>query len=378
MKYSIRYILVFCICFLVCSKIFSQVLVDKEATSETKALFLNLKKIQEENKILFGQHDATLYGHSWKGDNDRSDAKDITGSHPALLGLDYMDLTTTDTDRYETAKLQLINAVKSTYKNGGVVTFCWHMSNPANDGSFYWEQNPVNAVSDILPNGTLHEKYKSYLNIAAEVTKEFRGKNGELIPVIFRPFHEFDGDWFWWGKGHCTREEFIDLWKFTVEYMRDSLQIHNFLYAFSPDCKFNTKEEYLDYYPGDEYVDILGFDDYWDFRPDGNNNPALAEQKLKIVSDIALSKGKIAAITETGLEGVTQTDWFTKTLFPILQRNKLAYVMLWRNAHDMPHHHYVPYKGHAAEDDFVKFYKNENIIFENNIPDMYHFKYNGQ
>ncbi|MDR2362787.1 MAG: glycoside hydrolase family 26 protein [Prevotellaceae bacterium] len=312
------------------------VLIDTQATDETKALFRNLKKLQDEGRVLFGQQEAILYGHSWHGDRDRSDVKDVTGSHPTLIGLDYLSFTLPDTAHPQGNVRQLIVAAKETYRSGGVLTFCCHMSNPCNDGSFYWGSDSLKA-----------------------------------IPVIFRPFHEFDGDWFWWGKGDCTKDEFITFWRFTVDYLRDSPGVHHFLYAFSPDCKFTTEEAYLDYYPGENYVDIVDFDDYWDFRPDGANNPALAAEKLKIVASIAAKRHKIAAFTETGLEGIVQPDWFIATLLPVLQQARIAYVMLWRNAFDLPNHYYAPFPGHPAVPDFMKFYKNEKIIFQNMIPEMY-------
>lgn len=205
----------------------------------------------------------------------------------------------------------------------------------------------------------------------ADVVSEFKDKEGVLIPVIFRPFHEYDGDWFWWGKGHCTKDEFIALWRFTIDYLRNDLGVHNFIYAFSPDCRFATEEEFLEYYPGDEYVDMLGMNNYWDFRSDGGNNPQLAAKKLKIVSDIAESKGKLAAFTETGLEGIPQSDWFTATLLPILQQVKICYVLVWRNASDMEHHYYAPTVGHPAADDFKEFTQSETILMENDVTDIY-------
>lgn len=346
-------------------------LIDKDATPLTKSLYRNLKKIQDEGKVLFGHQDAILYGRSWVGDKDRSDVKDVTGSHPAVIGLDFEKVTTSDQQRFEKVRQNLVKAVIDTYGRGGVSTFAWHASNPANDGSFYWEKDPVKVVSDILRGDKLHGKYKTYLKAVADVSSEFKTLDGELIPVIFRPFHEFDGDWFWWGKGHCTKEEFIALWRFTVEYLRDSLHVHNFIYAFSPDCKFFTEDEFQDYYPGDDYVDMVGMDNYWDFRPDGANNPELAEMKLKIVSDIAVQKNKLAAFTETGLEGITQVNWFTQTLLPILKKVNVCYVLVWRNANDMVHHYYVPDKGHAAAEDFKKFCADETILMENDLPDMY-------
>lgn len=346
--------------------------VDKKATAGTKALYFNLLKIQNEGGIIFGQQDATLYGCSWSGETDRSDVKDITGTHPAMIGLDFESITRQDDKELRTRQTQqLVDEVKKTYRRGGIITFSWHMRNPANDGSFYWEKNPVKAISDILPDGSLHETYKRYLKTVAEISSQFVNDNGELIPIIFRPFHEFDGEWFWWGKGYCTKEEYISLWQFTINYLKDDSGVHNFLYAFSPDCRFTTTDEYLDYYPGDGYVDILGMDDYWDFRPDGANDPSLAEHKLRIVSNIASSKNKVAAFTETGLKGVKDPKWYTTKLLPILQKVKLSYVMVWRNANDMEHHFYTPTKGHPAEKDFLLFSKEPNILFESDLSDMY-------
>lgn len=346
-------------------------LIDKDATSLTKALYRNLKNIQGEGKVLFGHQDAILYGRSWVGDNDRSDVKDVTGSHPAVIGLDFEKVTSPDQQQFEKAKESLVMAVSDTYKRGGISTFAWHASNPANDGSFYWEKDPVKVIPDILPDGKLHNKYKDYLKAIAAVSSDFKTDEGDLIPVIFRPFHEFDGDWFWWGKGHCTKDEFISLWRFTIEYLRDSLNVHNFIYALSPDCKFFTENEFLDYYPGDNYVDMFGMDNYWDFRPDGANNPELAKMKLKIVSDIAARKNKLAAFTETGLEGIPQTNWFTQVLLPVIREVRVCYVLVWRNASDMKHHYYVPTVGHIAADDFKEFTKSDVILMENDLPDMY-------
>lgn len=172
--------------------------VDKKATAGTKALYFNLLKIQNEGGIIFGQQDATLYGCSWSGETDRSDVKDITGTHPAMIGLDFESITRQDDKELRTRQTQqLVDEVKKTYRRGGIITFSWHMRNPANDGNFYWEKNPVKAVSDILPDGSLHETYKRYLKTVAEISSQFVNDNGELIPIIFRPFHEFDGEWFW-------------------------------------------------------------------------------------------------------------------------------------------------------------------------------------
>jgi len=58
--------------------------------------------------------------------------------------------------------------------------------------------------------------------------------------MIFKPYHEFDGDLFWWGASHCTVDEFKTLWRFTASYYRDEKDVHNFIWTFSPDNKFDT------------------------------------------------------------------------------------------------------------------------------------------
>ena len=348
--------------------------IDPKATKETKALFSNLQRIQE-NHILVGHHDATLYGHTWAGDENRSDIKDVCGSHPALVGFDFAIATNQPS---ESTKKRLETTLKRTveaYDRGAVVTFCWHANNPYNGQTAWVDTTKAvgNTVRELLPGGKAREAYKINLKQIAGMAKSAIGSDGKLIPIIFRPFHEMEGGWFWWGRPFRTAEEFKQLWRFTVEYLRDNLGVHNFIYAYSTDCKFKTSEEYLTDYPGDKYVDVLGMDDYWDFRPDGANNPTLAAEKVKIISDLAQAKGKLAAMTETGLESIPDSTWFTNKLLPVLRYKgaKLAYVMLWRNDTRMKHHFYAPFPGQISVPDFLKFYNDEYTLFENDLKGIY-------
>ena len=80
-------------------------------------------------------------------------------------------------------------------------------------------------------------------------------------------------------------------------------------------------------------------------------------------------KGKIAAMTETGLESIPDSSWFTKKLMPVLQYegSKIAYVMLWRNDNRMKHHFFSSYPGHASVPDFLKFYNEAYTLFEKDL-----------
>lgn len=336
-------------------------LADSNASKETVLLFHNLKKISE-SKVIFGHHDDTAYGVGWFG-KDSSDVKSVVNSYPGLYGWDFGFLTWNNNQ----TKLPVTKLLKEAYQRGGINTFCWHINNPVTDKSFY---DTTIAVRKILPGGGFYLKYLRTLDLIADFANSLVDSTGKTIPIIFRPFHEFDGSWFWWGKNFCTKEEFIELWRTTVTYLRNKKGVKNFLYAYSPDRNFYSEEDYLERYPGDEYVDILGMDDYYDFVPDGDGLEWVTK-KLKIVSKLAQKKNKIAAFTETGLEGVVNDKWWTDRLLKSFDDDsiKIAYVMVWRNANEK--HHYAPYKGHPSAENFVEFVFSPKILLEKHLINLY-------
>jgi len=348
-------------------------LIDPLATKETKALFKNLHKLSQ-NHILFGHQHATEYGHGWAGDENRSDVKSITGSHPAVIGVDFSGLSGQPQQQIEKEKAALRKNIAATYNRGGITTVSWHFNNPVSPTSFYWNDSTVApAVKNIIPGGTHHEQYKAILTTIADLAKSIKGNDGKTVPMIFRPYHEFDGDWFWWGESHCTVDEFKTLWRFTVTYLRDSLQVHNFIYAFSPDNTFTTEQEYLERYPGNDYVDMVGMDNYGDFGRYGSYNLEAGYKKLKIVSDYAVKSNKLAAFTETGLESIPNETWWTDKLLTVLQRSKLklCYVLVWRNDSKSPTHYYAPFPGQVSAQNFIEFYKHPYTLFENVLKKIY-------
>lgn len=361
-------------------------LADKKASNETASLFYNLKKSSKTN-ILFGHQDDTKRGitysssglMNWENEQDnlplqllRSDVKDVSGSYPAVYGHDFIHIANFQSGNwFDYEKSIAHDLCVDAYNRGGVNTFCWHYFNPVSKGSFYWNESPVEAVSSILPGGALHDVYKNSLKQIADFAKSLMGADGKLVPLIFRPFHEFDGDWFWWGKAHCTDEQYKQLYRFTVSYLRDDLGVHNFLYAWSPDRNFASEAQYLERYPGDEYVDLLGTDNYEDIKQE--SSVALLSAKLKIVSDYAIRKNKLAAFTETGLQNLTKSDWYSQVLLKALKNQKLelAYVMVWANTGNA---FWTPYKGHPAEADFIRFKNDPYILFGDKLTDMYTIK----
>ncbi len=349
--------------------------VDAKATKQTKALYANLQKVSTTH-IMFGHQDDLAYGFKWNDwHKKKSDVKDVCGQYPAVFGWDVSKLGQGDKNIDHVDFQNMRKWILEAYKMGGINTFSWHVDNFVTKGNS-WDVGE-RVVAAILPGGGEHEAYKARLEVLAAFFKSLR--KGFLfkheIPIVFRPFHEHTGGWFWWGQPHCTPEEYKQLWQFTVKYLRDEMGVHNLLYCYSPDI-FNDKTHYLACYPGDEYVDILGLDDYHDVNPD--NDPTMLTKRLRMVVEMAEERGKVAALTETGFEGIPQETWWTDHLLKYIKEDstasRIAWVLVWRNAnneHDRPNHHYAPYPGHISAPNFKEFCKDPLILMEGELPKLY-------
>jgi mannan endo-1,4-beta-mannosidase len=356
-------------------------MVDPDATDETVALFYNLKKLSK-TSFAVGQQDA--FNGFYKNDDSMSDVKKATGSDPALLGSDFMFITDKNNDGtpenwFHQQEEKTIAHVKQAYSLGMINIFAWHIREPYLEDVFYASEmsaaNKAKAFKSILPGNENHEWYRAKLDKVASVFGELKGQGGELIPVIFRPFHEYDGNWFWWGAAYCTADEYKTIFKFTVEYLRDTKGVHNVLYSLGPDNSYDTETKYLSRYPGDDYVDVLGMDNYWDLRSGtGQDGADLANKKLKVISDMAKAKGKIAAFTETGYEITTSNSpvngWFSTYIYHVMTANdvELAFVMFWVNGSDK---YYVPTPAATNVNDFKAFTQKPEALLQNELPDMY-------
>ena len=354
-------------------------LADTNATPETTFLFGNLKKMSRQGKTLVGQQDPHV---TYTGRKDETDIKWTTGKELAVFGSDFMHIThaanTNESGWFHYEEGQIIQRAQKAYDAGMVNVFCWHLCDPFLERSFNVRDLPDNVRSNcfrsILPGAENHEWYKRKLQKVTEVVNKIKGENGTLSPVIFRPFHEFDGDWFWWGEPYCTPEEYKQLWRFTVTYLRDELNVHHLLYAFSPDCGFDTKEEFLERYPGDAFVDLVGFDNYWDFETD---NVEAAAKKLKIISDIAKRHKKIAALTEVGyrkepIPAALYTDYYGKAFAdPSLE---IAFLMFWRQGKEGGSNYFTPPPHAPTADDFKAFLGSPRMLLLPDVGNVYEWR----
>lgn len=336
--------------------------VDKQATTETINLFHNLKKLPARG-FLFGHQDDLAYGVGWKYIPGRSDIRDVTGDYPGLYGFELGRLELDHPVNIDSVPFDKMKGfIRQAYERGGVITLSWHLNNPLTGGTA-WQPAP-GTIASILPGGSKNELYKSWLDKIASFLGSLKGPHGEPIPVIFRIFHELNGDWFWWGGKNSTAEELKQLWHFTVSYLRDEKGLHNLLYAFNTD-RFSSPEAWLEKYPGDEWVDVMGFDIYQ--RQDNATFMQELDKMTTILEKIAADHHKIPALTEFGYNGLPDSLWWTRTFLEVLRQHRLAYVMGWRNAGGRDAQHfefYVPYRGQSSAPDFIRFYEDPQTLFQ--------------
>jgi mannan endo-1,4-beta-mannosidase len=343
--------------------------VDSSATKETISLYKNLLKLQEKG-FLFGHQDDLAYGVEWKYKEGRSDVKEAAGDYPAVYGWELGGIERPGNDQNIDGVpfKKMKQFIRQGYERGGVITLSWHADSPFGGGKGAWDTTH-GSVASINPGGSNHALYKEWLDKVAAFIGSLKGSKGEAIPVLFRPFHEHSGNWFWWCRNACTVFEYQTLWRFTYYYLQTEKKLHNILWVYNTGGDFNTKEEFLERYPGDDKVDLLSFDTYQYGDPqkekwfEENTN-----RRLKMVGELAAEKGKPFALAETGYEAVPYAEWWTQTLQNAIGDNKICYVMVWRNhgyqAETKKMHYYVPYKGQVSEADFRKFAALERVMFE--------------
>ena len=261
-------------------------LVNKNSTASTKKLYSFLKDSYGKYVITGQQCDGGINGNEFKA------IKNLTGDYPALLGLDMMDYTPSRT-AFGTSSPAVEKAIEFANK-GGIVTFCWHWNAPteylnstANSpdgwwGGFYTQSSKFDIAK--VMNGQDAKGKKLLDRDIKEIAKQLKRLEKAGVPVIWRPLHEGSGGWFWWGaKGS---DAYKKLWKYLYKELTNTYGCNNLIWVYNGQS--------ADWYPGDEYVDIVGEDIY-----PGNHvyDPQVSRFKQAINYG---SKTKITALTENG------------------------------------------------------------------------------
>lgn len=334
---------------------------------------------------MFGHQQTTEFGVTFpaeSADGFQSDVKAGVGEHAAVFGWDFGH------DGYGSAPgsptpeenfQHTVGLVQAADRIGAIQTFSAHMDNFVTDGPFNDTDGGV--VSRIMPGGDRNQQFTDYLDRVARIAHAAVDESGAAIPIVFRPFHENAGSWFWWGAAHTTSAQYIELFRYTVEYLRDVKNVHNFLYSYSPGGGFSgTSDVFMRTYPGDAFVDILGYDNY---DSSGGSQQWLdgLVADLGMLARLAAERGKVAALTEVGVSGALQANgqnpdvnWYTHVLTALKadpDARRMAWMLTWTNYGTGQF--FVPYPAvdglaeHEMLPDFRAFHADDFTVFSSGL-----------
>lgn len=243
----------------------------------------------------------------------------------------------------------LITCVKTAYaKDGSIPVITYHMANPYSPlppqryGAYQEYKDKVhrNVIGEMRKRigdkcgykyeyNTPRDFLDAKLDAFAEFLIKLKDSKGNPIPCIIRPFHEMDMNSFWWGMDYCSAEDYIWLFQYTVDRVSKKVETHNLIWGYSLGNKFSTHEAMMERYPGDDYVDIIGGDEY-------NLGLSVAATRdsytrCQLITKESLLRHKVCGLFECGMteEKSKNTSFYIESL-PTLMKSDgilLSFVM---------------------------------------------------
>lgn len=323
-----------------------------------RELLMNRLDSLQQRGTMFGHQDDPFYGIGWAYEDGRSDVLETCGDWPAVMGFDLGGIEVGDAKNLDSVPFDLIRAeIIRHHQRGGIVTISWHPRNPVTGGTAWDATDGV--ITAILSEGETRDLFMAWLERVRAFLNSLTDEQGQPIPFIFRPWHENNGFWFWWGNTHCTPEEYRALWNLTQDYLVAS----NIVWSYSPNLQGGfTDETFIPRYPGDDRVDLIGLDAYqWGTEEDYVHQ---ASADLDYLCAFGAQHHKLVALTECGYKNNPDPAWWHRVLLPLIKKYPLSYALVWRN-YEMEHFGPVPDTDNGHE--FLQLYNDPQILFLNDI-----------
>lgn len=228
-----------------------------EPSAEAIALFAYLQSISG-RQTLAGQHCPPLLG-----DSRLSVVHRKTGEYPALFGQDFGFSYPGYWDGINYRQKIVDNAILR-HQQGFVITLMWHAVPPTMDEPVSFKEGIQSKLSQaewkelMTPGSRLHERWKSQVDVIAWFLKQLKYAK---VPVIWRPYHEMNGDWFWWGKKKGD-EGYKKLYRMLFDRLVNFHGLDNLIWVYNTNEVRLWVDKHESYYPGDAYVDIIATDVY--------------------------------------------------------------------------------------------------------------------
>jgi hypothetical protein len=300
-----------------------------------------------------------------KSGNQNTDYAKVLQSQPRIYGVDfhYAIGTWSNPQKAKTARDNLIKIVKDTWRERrAIASFSWHLENPYVPTGFskagfryirhksipdYPEQHRY-IVKEILENSgdvcgignasgidnekhynTPREWFEERCKEVADIINELVDDNGKPIPFIFRLWHEWEDSWMWWGKKYVSAKDYKRFFILTEQTIKKYAPQAQILWGYCPDRFWDTEEQFMERYPGDEFVDVIGFDDYAMGLSEDNFKATV--NRAQIVSRIATQKKFAAALFETSNNKQKVPNYYTDHLNRMLKAKNvhLGIVQIW-------------------------------------------------
>lgn len=295
--------------------------VTPNSSPEAKALLELLYSLGGKH-ILSGQHNFPI-----SRDRNSQFAANYIGKTPVVWSQDFGFAADGDKDSY-LARPSIVEEAIRQHKSGSIITLCWHAVPPTAEEPITFMplpgSNPDALASvqgqltdkqfkEILTPGTdLHQKWMAQVD---EIAKYLKQLQDARVPVLWRPYHEMNGDWFWWGGRHKGANTTAKLYQQIFDRMVHHHQLNNLIWMWSVDRPSQPGREFDKYYPGHEYLDIVSLDVYG------------SDFNQKYYDDLnLLAKGKPLALGEVGVPPTldilkNQPEWTLYVIWSGMTKN---------------------------------------------------------
>jgi mannan endo-1,4-beta-mannosidase len=284
--------------------------VNPKASPQARILLRCLYTISGK-RILSGQHNYTM---NRSGYSDR--AAQIANKYPAVWGSDFGHGPESLAKRQE-----MIDEAKRQHAAGSIITLMWHAVRPVDEETAGWKESVQNSLTPaqwqelVTPGTPLHKRWLAHVDIIAAYLKQLQSAN---IPVLWRPYHEMNGGWFWWGQKKGDKG-YKKLWRLMYDHLTRHHKLNNLLWVWNagaPDPKWAGP--YADYYPGHATVDVLAADIYG-----GNYKQSHHDDLLRLASGKPIALGEVGELpTPTDLNTQPRWTWFMTWPSHLEQNNK--------------------------------------------------------
>ena len=281
-------------------------------------------------KIIAGQHTQTV------GQEELSHIKKITGHYPKLVGYELLACSLNINPNSDKECLDEVEDNKGTLQvalyDKNIITFTWHMFSPLYGcGKSFYAKNTTFDVRKIIEDKT-SEEYKAFINELDHMSKLLKHFAENKKPILFRPFHEADGDWFWWGR-HGVKYA-SELYKITYHYFVKEKELNNLIWVWNS----------IGDYPGDEYVDIISVDCY---GANKDEETCYIDKYEELINNV--SNKKLVALAECDV--IPDYNALKENNFPFI------YYMTWSKEFCLT-------EKYNSNEKLKKFYKEDGVIKE--------------